>query len=223
MIILMLLIETVGSVFMSFDITAVVNIMGLFAVAVFAISGALDAARQKLDILGFMLFGIVTGVGGGTLRDLLLGNVPVSWVREPIWIVVCLVSSTLTYIIAPKLASKTRALIWMDAVGLALFGVVGTELALDFGVSPLIAICMGVMSATFGGIARDVLSGSNLTLMNEELYITTTLAGSVTYYLLSTLNLPYSYDLIGGFCVAFILRALAIMFQLKLPNPYRKD
>ena len=96
---------------MSFEITDVVNIMGLSAVAVFAISGALDAARQKMDILGFMLIGTATGIGGGTLRDLLLGNVPVFWIREPIWIIICLVSTAITYFIAPKLVSITRALI----------------------------------------------------------------------------------------------------------------
>lgn len=208
---------------MPFDITAVVNIMGLSAVAVFAISGALDAARQKMDILGFMLIGTATGIGGGTLRDILLGNVPVFWIREPVWILVCLIASAVTYVIAPKLASRTKALIWMDAVGLALFAVVGTEIALDYGTSPLIAVCMGVMTATFGGIARDVLCGSNLTLMNEELYITTALAGSVVYLTLNLLDLPQSSDLIGGFLVAFILRALAILFNIKLPNPYQKQ
>ncbi len=208
---------------MTFDITAAVNIMGLSAVAVFAISGALDAARQKMDILGFMLIGTATGVGGGTLRDVLLGNMPVFWIREPIWIVICLIASAITYFIAPNLASRTKALIWMDAVGLALFSVVGTKIGLDFGVSPLIALCMGVMTASFGGIARDVLCSSNLTLMNEELYITTTVAGAAIYLWLSTLGLPDSYDLVGGFLVAFILRALAIQFHLKLPNPYKKD
>lgn len=208
---------------MSFNLTAAVNIMGLSAVAVFAISGALSAARQKMDILGFMLIGTATGIGGGTLRDVLLGNVPVFWIREPIWIVVCLLSSAATYFVAPRLASLTRALIWMDAIGIALFAVVGTEIALETEASPLIAICMGVMTATFGGIARDVLCGSNLTLMNEELYITTTLAGSAAYLWLSTLNIPHSYDLIGGFLVAFILRALAITLNLKLPNHYRAN
>ncbi|WP_372597863.1 trimeric intracellular cation channel family protein [Amphritea sp.] len=208
---------------MPFDITAVVNIMGLSAVAVFAISGALDAARQKMDILGFMLIGAATGLGGGTLRDVLLGNLPVLWIREPMWIIICLSASAMTYFIAPKLVSLSRALIWMDAIGIALFAVVGTKIGLDFGTSPLIAVCMGVMTASFGGIARDLLCGSNLTLMNEELYITTMLAGSVTYLILNSLNLPYSYDLMGGFMVAFTLRALAIQFSLKLPNIYRKD
>jgi len=82
---------------------------------------------------------------------------------------------------------------------------------------------MGLMTASFGGIARDVLCGSNLTLMNEELYITTALIGSAVYLVLNALSLPNSYDLVGGFLVAFILRALAILFHLKLPNPYSKD
>lgn len=207
---------------MSFDISIVVNIMGLSAVAVFSISGALDAARQKMDILGFMLIGTVTGIGGGTLRDMLLGNVPVFWIREPIWIAVCMFSSAITYFVAPKLNSLSRALIWMDAIGLALFTIIGTKIALDFGTTPLIAVCMGVMTASFGGIARDVLCGSNLTLMKEELYITPTVVGAVAYLWLSSLRLPDSYDLIGGFLIVFILRALGIQFHLKLPNIYRQ-
>lgn len=207
---------------MPFDLTAVVNIMGFAAVAVFAVSGALDAARHRMDILGFMLIGTVTGMGGGILRDVLLGNLPVLFVREPVWIVICLASTSITYFIAPKLASLSRALIWMDAIGLALFAVVGTEVALNHGASALVAVCMGVMTATFGGIARDVLCGSNLTLMNEELYITTALAGAVVYMLLGIIGVPEGYDLIGGFLVGFTLRALAIIFNLKLPNRYRE-
>lgn len=206
---------------MPFDFTAAVNIMGLAAVAVFSVSGALDAARHKMDILGFMLIGTATGIGGGTLRDVLLGNVPVFWIREPVWIVVCLVAAAVTYFVASRLASLTRALVWMDAIGIALFAVTGTKIALDFGAPALIAVCMGVMTASFGGIARDVLCGSNLTLMNEELYITTTLAGALVYLMLSLSDLPENYDLIGGFLVAFILRALAIQYRIKLPNLYR--
>lgn len=206
---------------MDIDLTAVMNIMGLSAVAVFAASGALDAARNRMDILGFMLIGCATGLGGGTLRDVLLGKLPVFWIREPEWISICLVASAVTYVIAPLLASRTRALVWMDAIGLALFCVVGTKIGLDHGVSPLIAVCMGVVTASFGGIARDVLCGSTLMLSNTELYVTTTLAGSSVYLWLSGLDLPQSYDLIGGFLVAFTLRALAIQFHLKLPNPYR--
>ena len=207
---------------MSIDFTAVVNVMGLCAVAVFAISGALDAARQRMDILGFMLIGAATGLGGGTLRDLLMGSLPVFWVREPVWILTCLIASGATFFIASRLNSLTRALLWMDAIGLALFASVGTEIALKYGASGLIAVCMGVMSATFGGICRDVLCGSNLTLMNEEIYITTAVAGSSAYITFDFLGFPDSYSLIIGFIVAFALRAIAIIYDLKLPNPYRE-
>lgn len=203
------------------DLTLVINIMGLSASAVFAASGALDAARQKMDILGFMLIGCAAGLGGGTLRDLLLGKVPVFWVREPEWISICLIAAVVTYLIAPHLASRTRALIWMDAIGLALFSVVGTKIGMDAGVSPVIAVCMGVVTASFGGVARDVLCGSSLVLSGAELYVTAALAGAVAYLGLSSLALPGSYDLIGAFLVAFVLRALAIQFHLQLPNRYR--
>ena len=206
---------------MHLDITAVVNIMGLTAVGGFASSGALSAARQRMDILGFMLIGTVTGIGGGTLRDLVLGNLPVFWVREPIWLTICLLASAITYFVTPMLTSLSKALLWMDAVGLALFAVVGTEVTLKFGASPLIAVCMGVITASFGGIARDVLCRSNLTLMNDELYITTALAGSIVYLTMNSFGIQSEYNLIGGFCVAFILRALAIRFKIKLPNLYQ--
>lgn len=204
------------------DLTLVINIMGLSASAVFAASGALDAARQKMDILGFMLIGCATGLGGGTLRDLLLGKVPVFWIRQPEWISICLIAAVVTYLLAPYLASRTRALLWMDAIGLALFCVVGTKIGLDSGVSPVIAVCMGVVTASFGGIARDVLCGSSLVLSGAELYVTAALAGAIAYLALSALPLPANYDLIGAFLVAFTLRALAILFHLKLPNRYRQ-
>ena len=127
----------------------------------------------------------------------------------------------MTMVMLPMLASLSRALLWMDAVGLALFAVAGTEVALKFGATPLIAVCMGVMTASFGGIARDVLCRSSLTLMNEELYITTALAGSVVYLILHELDMAANVDLLGGFCTAFILRALAIKFKIKLPNMYK--
>lgn len=176
-----------------------------------------------MDILGFMLIGCAAGLGGGTLRDLLLGKVPVFWIREPEWISICLIASAVTYVIAPFLASRTRALIWMDAIGLALFCVAGTKIGLDNGVSPVIAVCMGVVTASFGGIARDVLCGSSLVLSSSELYVTAALAGAVSYLALSNLALPASYDLIGAFLIAFTLRALAIQFHLELPNRYRED
>jgi len=146
------------------ELTLVVTVLGYCGIAVFAVSGALDAARNRMDILGFMLIGTATGLGGGTLRDLLLGLTPVYGVREPSYILLCLLVAAVTYFVEPRVASRKRALVWMDAIGLALFSVTGTQIALLHGVAPLVAVCMGVMTATFGGIMRDVLCGESLVL-----------------------------------------------------------
>ncbi|OMH35349.1 hypothetical protein BGP75_10595 [Motiliproteus sp. MSK22-1] len=200
------------------DLTLLVNWLGLAGIAVFAVSGALDAARNEMDILGFMLIGTVTGLGGGTARDLLLGRSPVYWVEEPIYVGICLVVTTITYFVVPYIASRTRALVWMDALGISLFCVTGTQIAHGLGVSPLISVCMGVMTATFGGITRDVLCRESLMLGQRELYVTTTVLGASVYLLLQWLSLPQYIAVLGGFSTAFALRSAAILFDLRLPS-----
>lgn len=205
------------------ELNTVVSVLGYCGIAVFAVSGALDAARNRMDILGFMLIGTATGLGGGTLRDLLLGLTPVYWVREPAYITLCLVVTTVTYFVVPLVNSRKRALVWMDAIGLALFCVTGTQIALTQGVAPLVAVCMGVMTATFGGIIRDVLCGESLVLGGRELYVTTAMAGASTHLLLVLLAVPGELALIGGFLVALGLRSAAILFGLQLPVYHGRD
>ena len=203
------------------DLGSIIHWIGLFGIGVFAVSGALEAARKEMDILGFMLIGTVTGLGGGTLRDLLLGATPVYWVQQPHTVTICLVASVLTYFLAPLLASRYRALIWMDGIGLATFSITGTAIALSHGAPPLIAVCMGVMSATFGGIIRDVLCSESLVLSSRELYVTAAAAGASAYLLLQLLGLGESIATLGAFVVGFGLRAAAIIFGLKLPRYQR--
>lgn len=207
---------------MEIDLYSVVNVLGLSGIAVFAVSGALDAARQKMDILGFMLIACATGLGGGTLRDLLLGNTPVYWVREPIYVATSLSAAVLTYFVVPYIASRTRSLLWMDAIGMALFSVTGAQIALSSGASSLIAACMGVMTASFGGIIRDVLCGSDLVLSSRELYVSASLAGASTYLMLEWLAVPEGAALIGGFLAALVLRGGAILFGWTLPAYHRE-
>jgi uncharacterized membrane protein YeiH len=203
------------------NLGSILNWIGLFGIAVFAVSGSLEAARKEMDILGFLLIGSVTGLGGGTLRDLLLGATPVYWVRQPEMVMICLVAAVATYFLAPYLTSRYRALIWMDAIGLSTFCITGTAIALDQGASPLIAVCMGVMSATFGGIIRDVLCAESLVLSSRELYVTTAAAGASAYLMLQLLETGELIATLGAFLVGFGLRAAAILFGLKLPR-YRR-
>jgi uncharacterized membrane protein YeiH len=204
------------------ELTNVVTVLGYCGIAVFAVSGALDAARNRMDIMGFMLIGAATGLGGGTLRDLLLGLTPVYWVREPAYIGLCLAVASLTYFVAPHLASRLRALVWMDAIGLALFSVTGTQIALTLDVAPLAAVCMGVITATFGGIIRDVLCAESLVLSGRELYVSTALAGALTLLILTRLRVDNDLALIGGFLVSLALRSASIVFDLRLPSYYQR-
>jgi len=205
-------------VFENLALTTVVNWAGLFGIAVFAVSGALDAARKQLDILGFMLIGTVTGLGGGTIRDVLLGKLPLYWTLDSTYVGLCLMMSFITYFVAPKLQSRTKALIWMDAVGLSLFCVTGAQIAVGIGAAPLICVCMGIITATFGGILRDVLCGYDLVLSNRELYVTTAVTGASTYLLLHWLGISEDISVLCGMAAAFALRSAAIIWGLSLPS-----
>ncbi len=192
-------------------------VLDFAAMAVFAATGALAAARRKQDIIAFGFFAAVTGVGGGTLRDLLIGA-PVFWIARPAYLAVCLATAALLWLLA-RPSWRLNALLWLDAVGMAAYTVVGTAKALDFGVPALPAICMGVLTASFGGIVRDVLAGEPSVLLRKEIYITAALGGSVVYVALDAAQAPY---LIAGplaFATAFGLRACALMFGWRLPGP----
>lgn len=205
------------------DLDFMVSILGLFGIAVFAVSGALDAARKQMDILGFMLIGTVTGLGGGTIRDILLGNTPVYWIMDATYVGLCMAMSFLTYFIAPKLVSRAKTLIWMDALGLSLFCVTGTQIAAAAGAPPLICICMGVVSSSFGGIIRDVLCGYDLILGNRELYVTAAVVGGSTYWIFHWAGMLESVAMIAGFLAAFALRSAAIIWGVSLPSYQSKS
>ncbi|WP_305473286.1 trimeric intracellular cation channel family protein [Psychrobium sp. 1_MG-2023] len=198
--------------------SALVNWLGLFGIAVFAVSGALDAARKHMDILGFMLIGTLTGLGGGTVRDVLLGRLPVYWTIDATFVGLCLLMSFITFFIAPKLDSRKKALIWMDALGLSLFCVTGAQIAVEIGAAPLICVCMGVITATFGGILRDVLCGYDLVLGSRELYVTTAVVGASVYLGLHWLGIGENIAVAGGFIAALTLRSAAIIWGLSLPS-----
>jgi len=191
------------------------SILGTF---VFAVSGALFAAEKRLDILGFILVGTVTGIGGGTLRDLLLGVSPVGWIQEPLTIYLCIGASSLTYFTVDFYRKRDAWILWTDAIGLAVFAVTGAQAALTHEVPPVIAVVMGVMTATFGGLIRDVLCAEVLTLMRPEMYITCALLGAAMYVVLYQLGVSDSIAAALAFFVSFGLRSAAIAFQLTLPR-----
>ena len=198
-------------------VTNVISGLNFFGIVVFAISGGLVAARKEMDIFGFALIATVTGLGGGTLRDLLLGATPVFWIKEPVFLLVTVVSGCLTYGIARLVESRFRALLWADAVGLALFAITGTEAAMAAGVHPLVGVVMGVVTATFGGVIRDVLCNEYPLLLRPEIYASAALAGGVTYIALNSAPVDRWIAAVAGFAVALLIRGLAIRLSLTLP------
>ncbi|MDQ4087547.1 MAG: TRIC cation channel family protein, partial [Pseudomonadota bacterium] len=144
--------------------------LDLAGIAVFAISGALLAAEKRQTLVTFIFFAVVTGVGGGTARDLLIGA-PVFWVEQNRYLLICLAAALLVWLLPVRLW-PSRALLWFDAAGLAAYSVFGAAKAMAFGVAPLPAMAMGVLTGCLGGIVRDILAGEPSILLRPELYVT---------------------------------------------------
>lgn len=193
-------------------------ILDWFGICVFAITGALVASRKEMDIVGFALLGSVTGIGGGTVRDVLLGVEPVFWVKQPAYLVTCVAASTVMFFVAHIPQSRERLLLWFDAAGLSLFSVTGTVSALAAGSGPVIAIAMGVATATFGGIIRDILGGESPIILKHEIYITAALLGATVLVSLTWLGVPADPSAGLAFLAAFSLRAAALHWNLSLPR-----
>ena len=190
--------------------------LDLVGVVVFAISGALEAARKQLDLVGFLFVAAVTGIGGGTLRDLLLDR-PVFWVHEPVYLWLTSGAALLTFVVAPHIARRATPLLWADAVGMAVFAVLGAQKALNAGTGPEVAVLMGTMTATFGGLIRDVVCTETPLLLKREIYATAAAAGAATLVAGQGLSLPAPLATGTGVAVAFAIRALALAYGLSLP------
>lgn len=191
-----------------------VSLFDYFGVIVFAVSGALVGRRRRMDPVGFALLGTVTGVGGGTLRDLVLGVSPVFWIEDPSYIIVCVVASVATFFATGPVASRRQLLVWADAVGLATFTVLGAQAALVQDVPAVIAVAMGVMTATFGGIVRDVLCDDVPLILRREIYATAALVGAMVYVALHHTGLPQPLVMAAGFTAALSVRAFGVISGL---------
>ncbi|MGB7340431.1 MAG: trimeric intracellular cation channel family protein [Phototrophicaceae bacterium] len=190
-------------------------ILDLVGSVVFAITGSLVARKKQLDIFGVVVIAFVTAVGGGTLRDLILGNTPVFWVNDPAYVLASFIGVILTIVLVRYNLLPNRPLLIADAFGLALFTVIGTQVAIDAHVNWLIAIMMGVMSSVAGGIIRDVLSDDIPLVLRREIYATASLCGAISYLLIfnlgfATLAIPISMTITLGLRLTAIWRGWSL-------------
>jgi uncharacterized membrane protein YeiH len=193
--------------------------LDLFGIAVFAATGALAAARRGLTFVTVAFFALVTGVGGGTIRDLLIGA-PVFWVHDATVAAICLTVALLVWM-TPERWWNDATFDWLDALGLAAYAAFGAAKALGYGIPPVPAAVMGVLTACVGGIIRDVLAGEPSILMRPELYVTAAALASVLQVALSLAGLPpFAAGLLAA-AAGFGLRGAAIVWKLALPA-YRR-
>ena len=189
-------------------------------VAVFAFSGALVAAQKRLTLVTFLFFAVITGIGGGTARDLLIGA-PVFWVHENAILLICFAAAIAAWF-SPGTLWKGRALPWLDAAGIAAYATYGAAKGLAYGLAPLPAMAMGVLTACLGGIVRDVLAGEPSILLRRELYVTAAALSAALMVGLLLAGVPAALSGLVAAFIGFALRAGAIHFGWKLP-PYSRE
>jgi uncharacterized membrane protein YeiH len=192
-------------------------VMDLFGVAVFAITGSLAAGKKRMDLFGVVVLATVTALGGGTLRDLVLSAGPVFWVSAPVYLLVAVATAIVTFFLVRFCGLPLKLLSVADAFGLAVFTVLGTQKALDMGISPGIAVVMGIMTGVVGGIIRDILSGEIPLILRREIYATASLCGAITFCFISFALQNQSFAAIASVTITLALRLSAIKWKMSLP------
>ncbi len=198
----------------------IIDILGTMA---FAISGVLVAMEKKLDLFGVFIIAFVTAVGGGTLRDMLIGNTPVGWMREYTYILIILATVVLAILFVNQLKYLRRTLFLFDTIGIGLFTMVGIEKGLAANLLPVMCIALGTITACFGGVIRDILCNEIPVIFRKEIYATACILGGFSYFILVLLPIDEAYAYIGAIAVIIITRSLAVKFRIALPNIYRKE
>lgn len=194
-----------------------VYLLDLFAVFVFGLSGALAADRQRMDLFGFVVIALLPGIGGGTLRDVII-DAPVFWLTDPAYLLMTLLAALLTFLAANLIERTGTWLAWADAVGLALFCVIGASKTLTLGHSPAIATMMGVITAVAGGMLRDIVCNEVPLILREEVYATAAFAGAAAYVGLIVSGVPAEAGLWIGALIAFAVRGAGLIWHLSLPK-----
>lgn len=203
---------------MTLPIESLLPWLDLAGLSVFAASGALAAARQRLDFVGACFFALMTATGGGTLRDILIGA-PVFWTQDATPVVLCVLVTAIAWLV-PVRWWPERALDWLDAAGLAAYSVYGAGKAMQFGISPVPAIAAGITTACIGGVIRDVTAGVPSILLRHELYVTASPVSAGVFVGSTQLGVAAPWPASLGFVLGFALRGAAIRWKLALP-PYR--
>ena len=189
----------------------------LFGTLVFAISGVLVAVEKKFDIVGAIIIGIVTAVGGGTLRDVLIGETPVGWMKDLNYLYVIFAALPLCFFFQQWIQKLRKGIFLFDTIGIGLFTILGLQKTLGIGLSPIIAIMMGIVSAVFGGVIRDVLTNEIPLIFRKEIYASACLAGALVFLGLEYVLPGTRYNVPISILIVIIIRYLSVRNKWELP------
>ena len=196
----------------------VIDILGTIA---FSISGVLVAMDKKLDLFGVFIVAFVTAVGGGTLRDILIGNTPVVWLGEPVYMFTILGSVLFAILFRAKLKYFRKSLFLFDTIGIGLYTLVGVEKGVAADLLPIMCIALGTITASFGGVIRDILCNEIPVIFRKEIYATVCILGGTSYFLLKKLPFADTYAYAIAILLIIGLRIIAVKYKIALPNIYR--
>ena len=194
-----------------------IDILGTIA---FAISGVLVAMNKKIDAFGVLIVAFVTAVGGGTLRDVLIGATPVFWMTDITFITIISVAALFAVVFRNYIKHLRKSLFLFDTIGIGLYTVIGIEKGLSADLHPVICITLGTMSACFGGVIRDILCNEIPVIFRKEIYATACILGGLTYFLMLEFLDDRNYLFVIAGLVVIVVRLLAVIFKLSLPSLY---
>ncbi len=189
----------------------------LIAIIAEAMSGALAAGRRNMDLFGVAVIAFLTALGGGTVRDILLGNFPVTWTQHPSYIYMTLTGGLVTIAIARFMRHLRQLFLVLDAIGLVAFTIIGCNVALELGYEPIVMVMSGITTGIFGGIIRDIMCGRVPQVLRREIYACVSLVVALLYLFLLRQGVDQSTTLLAAFSVGLLLRMVAIRWRVSLP------
>ncbi len=197
---------------------SIILILDIVGTIVFAISGALSAIDKRMDFFGAAVIAFLTALGGGTIRDILLGATPVGWMQTPNYLVYVLIGLVLSIAFKNVVLKLRRTLFLFDTIGIAVFTILGIEKTLSFGLSPLVAVVMGMVSAVFGGVLRDIASNDIPLIFRKEIYaLVCVVAGLLYALILKQMAIPESLAIWITVAFVIVTRSLIVKYNISLP------
>jgi uncharacterized membrane protein YeiH len=193
-------------------------IFDITGTAIFAVTALLAVRKKKLDLFGGIVIGVVTALGGGSIRDVLLGAQPVFWVKDTNYIIAAVAFAVLTFFLVQIFKKLSSLWIILDAFGLSVFTAVGVQKGLDYGTNYVVAVAMGVITGVAGGMIRDLFVGHIPLILRREIYATAAIAGALGYIIAHTMHLPQMVCAITAILITFLVRILGVVYNVSLPS-----